>query len=111
MYSDWVTGVVFSIRKICDIKKSQERINWDESPERIKYNAIKDPRSMAEIKYGYWQKQKKFIIHFYEINFDSLKKHKLWISEEERKSFDWCQTDLNSLYSAPDECGLLVKNL
>ena len=78
-------AVIFMVRSVSDIIKSQERIEWPyEKLELKKYGAEAGP--IAEVKYRFWRRdQKPNMNNAFEINYKSLAAHKLWV--EERKHF------------------------
>ena len=90
------TAVVMMIRNVDDIIASQERIGWAaEKIERFKYNRLVGP-PIAEIKYQYWEDvQKHQIKHQFEIVYESLKGHRLWVPKEKRTRFKIRQTELS----------------
>ena len=97
-------AVVFVIRKEKDILASQKRINWGDEKNKVnekneieKYSefTLNIPKewSAARVKYKVWNDyQKKNIKHAYEVNYDSLNKHSLWIPKEKRQNFNPRQT-------------------
>jgi len=78
-------AVVLMRRETEDIIASQERIKWIwESVELMRYEVAEG--NIAELKYWYWDKwQKDKIVNPFEIEYESLAYHPLWV--EERK--DW----------------------
>jgi len=90
-FSDDDTLIIFMRREIKDIIASQKRIGWDgnEKTELKKYgldfNVKQKPISV--IKYKKWEEQKKFIKHYIEIYYESLKGHKLWVDKKDRNDF------------------------
>jgi hypothetical protein len=52
-------------------------------------------RPMSEVKYMIWEKyQKKLVKHSYDLDYDSLKGHRLWIDKKLRAGFSGRQTEL-----------------
>jgi len=86
--------IIMMIRGIEDIIASQKRVNWKrEQCELEKYNKIIGP--ISKVKYEYWNRiQKKKIKNYFEINYDSLSVHYLWISKELRINFGARQINL-----------------
>jgi len=73
--------VVFMIRPVADIIKSQERIGWGyEKMELGKYGEEKGP--IAKVKYDYWIRyQKNLIDNACEVGFDELLSHHMYIHD------------------------------
>ena len=96
-FASEANAIVLMRRKIGDIIQSQKRIKWNkEWLELIRYDRSKG--MISEIKYGFWEKtQKKQIRNAYEIEYDSLKTHPLWIKKKERENFSPMQTEINGL--------------
>jgi hypothetical protein len=86
------TAVVLMRRKIPDIVASQERIHWVwEKTELARYGRISG--NIAEIKYEFWEQyQRSRIIHAFEIPYENLEAHPLWVSLDQRKDFRPGQT-------------------
>lgn len=89
-------AVIFMIRHTDAIKRSEERINWAcEWHELQKYKEEVFPGRIATVKYQFWQNMQKPLIKFpYEILYESLRQHPMFVSEEKRKNFRWNQTEL-----------------
>ncbi len=101
-------AVVFMIRNVDDIIASEKRINWgepgvgNEPREMDKYfQYIDDPdpnwknMSIADVKYHVWNTiQKKSIKFAYELEYNKLSEHELWVPKEQRKVFTARQTKL-----------------
>src|SRR6056297_1814003 len=77
--------VVFMMRSIADIEKSQRRIGWGcEAIELRKYATQYGP--IAQIKYNFWHnRQKGQIKNYMEVNHNDLAGHKLF--EHNRSGF------------------------
>ena len=94
--------VVFMHRDIEDIEASQKRMfNSDGSDvawfgfefrEREHYHTDDFSRPISEIKYDVWQEQKKKLLNFMELQYESLSEHPLWVAKECRKDFHVRQT-------------------
>lgn len=97
-------AVVFMIRNEEDILASQSRINWRSWPvERgayeiedfLPYYEETDP--ICRIKYkvfaGY---QKGLISNCFEVQFEDLAYHHMWINKEDRTEFSFDQTEIES---------------
>lgn len=82
--------VVFMRRDVGDIMASQSRIDWgSEGHELKKYGAEGD---IAQVKYDYWEQNKP--ANWIDVEYESLKKHPLWIDKQYRKNFSPKQTSL-----------------
>lgn len=98
-YSAPENAIIFMIRNTKDIVKSQERIGWTDHPngkvrEMGKYD--KTEGIISEIKYEHWENyQKPKIETWFEIDYDSLKDHPMWLPKKKRKDFKWYQTKEN----------------
>jgi len=105
---DDYAAVVFMDRSVTDILASEKRINWgspgvgNEPREMVKYfrdieNPDKEWETMpiATVKYIVWNEiQKKNIKFPYELEYNTLAEHKLWVPKEERKDFKPRQTEI-----------------
>jgi len=82
-------AVVVMRRGLDDILASQERINWTgEAEELARYPNARSP--IATVKYDYWDTvQKLFVVHWFDLPYESLRGHPLWVPKEER--IDWAK--------------------
>jgi len=90
---DWEnTAVILIRRNIEDIIASQKRIGWRwEWLELARYDRTEGV--IAEVKYQYWEKyQKRKIKHAFEIDYESLAAHPLWVPRDSRQNFKANQT-------------------
>jgi hypothetical protein len=96
------TAIVFMKRNIEDIAASQQRIGWQwEWLELARYD--RSDGRIAEVKYQFWdQYQKEQIKHAFEIEYESLTTHPLWIANEQRQNFHARQTTLAVHYLVLD---------
>lgn len=90
-------AVVLMVRDVKDILASQQRIKWggpggkNERDELARY--FRDTGIASEVKYEVWHKyQKKLIKYPYELPYESLKDHPLWVERNQRKNFKPRQT-------------------
>jgi len=79
-------AVVYMIRPVEDIIKSQQRINWDGNPFELMMLEV-DSGESCVLKYERWKWQKPLIKHAFEVEYESLKAHPLWVDAELRKNF------------------------
>lgn len=90
-------AAVMVIRDIDDIIASQKRIPWGFENEQLHaYRTKAWPRPtfpvqppIAEVKYRYWWGVQKKIFgeRGYEVEYESLKAHTMWVAPEQRKGF------------------------
>ena len=101
-YANDTTLIVFMIRPIEEIIRSQKRVNWShEQVELLKYgftpvSNLKDNPKISEVKYNYWNEQKKSIKNFLEVHYRSLSSHRLWVEDNLRNNFTIKQTSLSN---------------
>lgn len=90
------TVIVFMRRDVQDIKKSQKRIGWAyEQIEMDKYPPKYHRGSIAETKYYYWESVQRGLIKYpYEIEYESLREHPLWVEgRQEFTARQWSPND------------------
>lgn len=118
-FSRWVheisddVAIVFMRRDMKDIQRSQERIRWKRNRQEIEYQRYgltkfdsyrnkvpqrhpgglrKTSKSVAEVKYNYWDGvQKDQIENVFEINYLDLRAHPMWVDRFQRTDFRWNQ--------------------
>lgn len=89
-------AIVFMRRDLRDIIASQERIGWterEEPRELAKYKADYGP--IALVKYEFWELRQAELFppeRRFEIEYESLAEHPLWVPAEERVNFGHRQT-------------------
>lgn len=85
-------AVVLMRRPLEDILMSERRIDWTgEAQELARYPNGQSP--VAQVKYEYWdQVQRKFVAHPFEIEYEGLSWHPLWVPKEERGGWGKRQT-------------------
>jgi hypothetical protein len=100
-YWAWAVGTVDDVavvlmrRPVVDIIASQERVRWEyEWLELMRYGATSGP--IAEVKYRFWDETKDRIRHPFEVEYESLKAHPLWIDRHMRQNFRSDQTELST---------------
>jgi len=92
------TAIVLMRRSVADILASQERINWRcEKMELFKYKP--DERhgleTISEIKYRFWDTNQRLKIkNAFEVQYDFMSAHPMWIEKERRKTFHAKQTSI-----------------
>jgi len=91
-------AVVWMLREMNDIYASQKRIGWaGEAIERMRYEEYSKDLPIARIKLDYWRKvQKPKIKNAFEVEYESLSSHRLWLDKEERVNFRSNQTKRDS---------------
>jgi hypothetical protein len=102
-------AIVLLRRDIKEIIRSQRRIKWSrEKLELLRYDLGEG--IISEVKYEYWDKvQKARIKNAFEIKYDSLKSHPLWIEKKERRNFLATQIDRSLPASPIPRNALLLK--
>lgn len=79
--------VIWVVRPLADILRSQKRIGWHDGDERGKYKGVEgylDEAPIAQIKTRYWRTfQMGQIPHAMEIDYHSLETHPLWREERD----------------------------
>jgi len=88
------TAVVWMVRDLEDILASERRIGWaGEEIERMRYDRANGNLVSAQIKTDFWLRvQKQLIPNAFEIEYEDLKAHRLWIDKEDRLDFRSNQT-------------------
>jgi hypothetical protein len=88
-------AVVLMRRRVRDIIASQERINWTRrfEPAELSVYGIHDGGCISVVKYTFWETvQQGRIKHAFEVPYESLKGHPLWVSKSRRRFFKAKQT-------------------
>jgi hypothetical protein len=88
------TLVVFMMRDLEDIHRSEARIKWNgRYMEQMNYGCAS--WDTAAEKYRFWREVQKPILgaSCIEIEYESLKYHPLWVSKDRRSNFEWDQID------------------
>ena len=91
-------AVVYMMRDLEDIMASQQRIKWSAGAKFRHFQSIlldkrgreclkRKPQSLAELRYMCWKWQRKLLKNPYELEYDSLSGHPLWVTKEERVDF------------------------
>lgn len=88
-------AVVLMRRDMVDILRSQAKINFRAGGplesryigELANYGIDKLGRNLAEVKYEAWEQQRARLRHPFEVSYESLAAHPLWIPKERR--VDW----------------------
>jgi len=87
--------VVLMRRDLEQIHASEKRIRWGEVYGKREIELAKfaltqgDP---ATVKYAYWSSHEKKV-PFLELEYEALRRHRLWVPEEQRKGFGALQTE------------------
>jgi hypothetical protein len=86
------TAIILMRREIADIIASQKRIGWSwERLDLARYD--RHDGVVSEIKYQFWEDyQKERIKNAFEIEYESLAEHPLWVPKSSRQSFEPGQT-------------------
>lgn len=87
-------AVVFMIRDISEILASENRISWQDQKRQLERYFREDGKP-SELKYDVWYNyQRPRITHCYEVPYNNLKDHPLWVSKENRANFGPRQTEI-----------------
>jgi len=86
--------VVFMMRTIEDIIASERRIGWQhEQSELDKYFSKQGP--ISRVKYKMWEEfQRPKLETYFELEYDSMEGHPMWIDKENRLFFTAKQTEI-----------------
>ena len=79
-------AVVFMIRPVAEILRSQERIAWKGNNYELKLLNARTGHSCV-LKYERWRWQKPLIQHAFEIEYQWLSAHPLWVDAARRTNF------------------------
>lgn len=92
--ADENTLVVWMRRPVAEIIASQKRIKWRyESVERERLGLFESNTPIAVAKYEWWAANKHRMAHTFEVDYSSLKQHRLWVAPEQRIAFHARQTE------------------
>ena len=84
-------AVVWMIRNMAAILSSQKRVKWDGRYERSKYRNVpqyKRDTELCIIKHIYWTlEQREMMPHPFEIVYERLDRHPLWVPARKRLKF------------------------
>lgn len=81
-------AVVMVCRPVEDIIASQRRIGWRYEAYELRSYEANGARPVARVKYDYWyEHQKGVILNAYELQYESLSNHPLWVPKERRRFF------------------------
>jgi hypothetical protein len=88
--------VVLMRRSLDDIHASADRIRWEEhlkgnTSELAKFGLASG--DSASVKYDYWGKRSKSF-PYQELDYESLRGHRLWVEKEHRRNFGPLQTQV-----------------
>jgi len=88
------TPVIMMIRDIRDIQASMSRTEWqwDHWGVQCRKYGVDDPLNLPEKKYELWNNVIKHkLTDYYELEYESLSSHELWVPKEKRKYFEAAQ--------------------
>jgi len=84
-------AIVMMLRNLEDIRASELRIGWNDWRQRRMYEGLvggSDDRHIAVVKWLYWeQAQKSTILHPFEVAYEFLVEHPLWVPSEDRNNW------------------------
>lgn len=81
---------VVMIRDLDDIQASEKRIRWRAAGEWAHFERQDKP--ISQVKYEFWDKVKEGLSDWYELEYESLSTHEMWVPKEFRKQFKPKQT-------------------
>lgn len=98
------TAVVFMRRDLDDIYRSEERVEWPHNQQEVARYFRTDGRS-AEIKYDVWDnfQSQKMKVPFFELEYESMKSHEMWLNKDARVGFHSKQTRATPSVAESDE--------
>ncbi len=82
-------AVVWMIRPLEEIVKSQQRVSWQIPKQEIISYLVSDPAQIAKVKLDCWINYQKSLIEdrCFELDYHSLSQHPLWIPDHLRTHF------------------------
>jgi len=91
LFGDDTTAIVMMRRKLDDIKASEKRVGWGDGRQRIMYKGLVTnygSMHIALVKWAYWERhQRRLIKHPFEIHYESLCDHSLWVAPKDRDNW------------------------
>lgn len=87
--------IVFMRRSLIDIVQSQRRINWQEENYEKRQYFYTGPKPIAQVKYEAWDRFQKPELGelAFDVDYESLRSHPLWVDQEARRDFGPRQTE------------------
>lgn len=77
-------AVVLVRRNIDDIIASERRVNWESEGQELRRYGLK-AGVISEVKYRFWDEyQKQLIENAFEVNYEDLAEHPMWVPKEQR---------------------------
>lgn len=106
LLTDENSAVVLMRRNVEDIIASQKRISWRwEKLELARYDLTTGV--IAEVKYGFWNEyQRSRIRHAFEVQYNDLHLHPLWLERDVRGEFEPTQTAISPFRLSGNGSGL-----
>ena len=106
-YPYWSTdglAVVLVRRPLADIYASEERVGWHWGfVEHVHYH--REGRPVAQAKYDWWDDQVTRLryhrLNVFEVEYESLRDHPLWLPKEQRGQFTALQTEQEAATNEP----------
>jgi hypothetical protein len=108
-YRDIVSLAVVVVRRpVEDILASQERVGWGFAMSQLDYYRRVTPPAgnislpIASLKYRYWDEvQKHLLREAYEVDYDMLYKHPMFVPKQKRIRFTVNQVEVNKPWGGP----------
>ena len=86
-------AIVLMRRDVADIVASEERIKFQRKRARELTQYGRKDGVISEVRYDHWEKhQRPYIAHAFEVEYESLGAHPLWVPKEQRAGFSPRQT-------------------
>lgn len=77
-------AVVLVRRNIDDIIASERRVGWDSHAQELRRYSLKEG-IISKVKYRYWDEYQKHLIeNAFEVNYEDLAGHPMWVPKERR---------------------------
>lgn len=81
-------AIVLVRRNVKDILASEERVEWIGQPHELWRYKLREG-IIAQVKYDYWDERQKHIIdNPFEVEYESLREHPLWVPRKERAGWE-----------------------
>jgi len=80
-------AIVLVRRNLDDIRASELRVNWTGQERELRQYGLTEG-NIAQVKYDYWDEHQKALIHNpFEVEYESLREHPMWVPKGERVGF------------------------
>lgn len=87
-------AIVLMRRDVADIVASEERIKFERKRARELAQYGRKDGVVSAVRYDHWERhQRPYITHAFEVEYESLSEHPLWVPKERRADFGPRQTE------------------